>query len=314
LALIIFDKDGNQIKDEFRMNIVSVQPWITVTPLGTGGFVVTYSSTNDVVYYQVYSADGTSVFSETKAASATNPYYYKQRSPFVSSFNDSSFVITWEFDYTSGTMRNAISMNLFEMAAGDCTSLQVYSGRTPASQLFANITPIPTIMIKLEPENGTLIDSDGNQVDMVQIYQMNKIFYKSNAYKEDYFYYVINKGEEACRVDIVMCYPSCQTCSETGDSLRHNCDSCPTSEGYYPLSDSPSQCYMKTDILNGYEFDVNTNTFKHTSAGYYYNNYDPNATQTVYYEYNVGVGTILMILIPIIVFILAFIIIIIICK
>jgi hypothetical protein len=143
---------------------------------------------------------------------------------------------------------------------------------------------------------------------------MNKIFYKSNIYKNDSFYYIINKGEEACRVDIVMCYPSCQTCSETGDSLRHNCDSCPTSEGYYPLSDSPSQCYMKTDILNGYEFDVNTNTFKHTSAGYYYNNYDPNATQTVYYEYNVGVGTILMILIPIIVFILAFIIIIIICK
>jgi hypothetical protein len=313
LALIIFDKEGNRIKDEFRINTVVAKSWVTVAPLGTGGFVVTYSSTADVVCYQVFSADGTSVFSETKAASA-NPYYYKQRLPFVSSFNDSSFVITWEYDYTSGTMRKAISMNLFEVAAGDCVNLQVYSGRTPASELFANISPIPTIMIKQEPENGTLYDSDGNQIDTVQLYQMNKIFYKSNAYNDDSFYYIINKGEEACKVDIVMCYPSCQTCSETGDSLRHNCDSCPTSEGYYPLSDSPSQCYLKTDIINGYEFDANTNTFIHTSAGYYYNNYDPSATQTVYYEYNVGVGTILMILIPIIVFIFALIIIIIICK
>jgi hypothetical protein len=103
-------------------------------------------------------------------------------------------------------MRKAISMNLFEVAAGDCINLQVYSGRTPASHLFANISPIPTIMIKHEPENGTLVNSDGNQVDTVKLYQMNKIFYKSNAYNDDSFYYVINKGEEACRVDIVMCY------------------------------------------------------------------------------------------------------------
>jgi hypothetical protein len=96
LALVLFDKEGNRIKGEFRINTVIAQPWVTVAPLAAGGFVVTYSSIKDVVYYQVYSADGTSVFSETKAASATNPYYYKQMSPFVSSFNDSSFIITWE--------------------------------------------------------------------------------------------------------------------------------------------------------------------------------------------------------------------------
>jgi hypothetical protein len=312
LALVIFDKEGNRIKDQFRINTVNAQPWVTVAPLATGGFVVTYSSTNDVVYYQVYSADGTSVFPETKAASATNPYYYKQRSPFVSSFNDSSFIITWEFDYTSGIMRKAISMNLFEVASGDCVNLQVYSGRTPASQLFADISPIPTIMIKHEPENGTLVDSDGNQVDTVQLYQMNKIFYKSNIYKNDSFYYVINKGEETCRVDIVVCYSSCQTCSQTGDSLRHNCDSCPTSEGYYPLNDSPSQCYLKTDIPKGYEFDVNTNTFIRTNA--YYNYYDPEAPQTNEHEYNAGLSLLLIILIPIIVIIILALIIIIICK
>jgi hypothetical protein len=164
LALVLFDKEGNRIKGEFRINTVIAQPWVTVAPLAAGGFVVTYSSIKDVVYYQVYSADGTSVFPETKAASATNLYYYKQRSPFVTLFNDSSFIITWEYDYINGIMGKAISMNLFEVAAGDCINLQVYSGRTPASQLFANITPVPTIMIKHEPENGTLVDSDGNQV------------------------------------------------------------------------------------------------------------------------------------------------------
>jgi hypothetical protein len=108
--------------------------------------------------------------------------------------------------------------------------------------------------------------------------------------------------------------PSCQTCSQTGDSLRHNCDSCPTSEGYYPLSDSPSQCYLKTDILNGYEFDANTNTFIRTNAGNNYNYNDHDGPGPNEHKNNYWLNLLLMIFIPIIVFILALVIIIIICK
>jgi hypothetical protein len=49
------------------------------------------------------------------------------------------------------------------------------------------------------------------------------------------------------------CYSSCDYCSQNGNAQTNNCDACATS--YYPLEGNVSQCYLATDIINGYYFD-----------------------------------------------------------
>jgi hypothetical protein len=51
LVLKIYDKDGNLLTDEIRVTTIIVNPLISITPLTTGGFVITYTSVNHVVYY-----------------------------------------------------------------------------------------------------------------------------------------------------------------------------------------------------------------------------------------------------------------------
>jgi hypothetical protein len=91
-------------------------------------------------------------------------------------------------------MRYGISMNLFSVTESDCSNLEVYSGRILVSQIFAHISSNTPIYIKQAPNYGTLVDSEGKELDTVSSYPMNDIHYKTNAYKEDSFYYVINKG------------------------------------------------------------------------------------------------------------------------
>jgi hypothetical protein len=49
------------------------------------------------------------------------------------------------------------------------------------------------------------------------------------------------------------CYISCLSCSDSGDTVEHNCVICQNS--YYPLEDKNSLCHVKTDILSGYFFN-----------------------------------------------------------
>ena len=62
----------------------------------------------------------------------------------------------------------------------------------------------------------------------------------------------------------VPCYIRCLTCSITGDSSNHNCDSCDTNSDYFFLPDIESQCYTRTEAEAYGSFYVNiaTNRFE----------------------------------------------------
>jgi hypothetical protein len=213
----------------------------------------------------IYSAVGTTVFREMRVSKARNVYYYKQNTPFVSSFSDGRFALAWAYINTSDYMIKGISMNLFEASEGDCFNLQAYSGKTLSSQIFAELQTTSPIMIKQVPKFGTLVDSDGKEVNTLSLlYSPNDIYYKTNTYNNDSLYYVMTEGEKPCRVDIAMCYSSCESCSEVGDPVGHHCDSCLTSEGFYPLTDAPSQCFYKTDIINNDMYLIRTRRHLYT--------------------------------------------------
>jgi hypothetical protein len=266
LALQIYDKNGNpKLKEEVKINYVLPQPWVMIAPLSTDGFVVVYGVFFQV-FYKVYSSDGSVIYLEEEATKTNSD---KQIAPFVSSFNDGRFVIAWEFDYKSSVVKKVIGMNLFDIIRDGCTYLQVYSGRGARQILIDSKLPATSsIRIMWGIGFGELLTSDGNNINERAFYHLADIYYKTTVSENTSFQYIVYENEQApCKVDILACYPSCRTCSSVGDSLKHNCDSCLNAYGYYPLSDSPTQCYVKTDNVNGYEFDESSSVFKHI-AGY----------------------------------------------
>jgi hypothetical protein len=60
--------------------------------------------------------------------------------------------------------------------------------------------------------------------------------------------------------DILSCYPSCSECSNIGNRDNMNCLKCAIN--YYPLIDKPSQCYLASDTVEGYYYDMNSLVFK----------------------------------------------------
>jgi hypothetical protein len=308
VAVKIYDKDGNALINEFRVNTVIANSYVNITPLGTGAFVVTYTSAKNVAYYQVYSSDGTIVVRETMASVSANNYYYKQSKPVASPFSDNGFILAFEYFYSNDATSRGINTNLYEATAGDCFNLQIYSGWVAVGQVFDQISIESQLMIKQGPKYGTLINSQGIEIDTVSLFPMKAIYYKPQLHNDDFFYYVIDEGEKPCRVDITMCYSSCQTCSDIGSSLSHNCDSCATSEGYFPLNDFHSQCYLKTEHIENYEFDQNANTFQCVSDEYC------TKTTFIHDKSDTGQGTIIIIVIMVIIFVTALFAIIVICK
>jgi hypothetical protein len=114
LALQSYDKDGNSYDtQERKINKLPIKPWVTIANFPRGGFVIAYSSVDDEVLYQVHligPADGPLDFPEKKAASTLN---YKQTTPFVSTFDDYSFVLVWEFNSLNGTAKKGVGLNLY---------------------------------------------------------------------------------------------------------------------------------------------------------------------------------------------------------
>jgi hypothetical protein len=324
LALQSYDNDGNSYDaQERKINKLAVKPWVTIASFQSKGYVVAYSSVNDEVLYQVHlvgADDGPLDFPEKKAASTLD---YKQTTPFVSTFDDFRFVLAWEFNNLNGTNRKGIGLNSYNQTA-ECSRLQIYTGRMGLKQIFSvsQFPYITTIKVTKNPKYGNLYDPNGNKLDNTSFYPPSNIYYKPTL-NSDTFEYILNTGGEPCTVDIYACYLSCGTCSMEGNSDKHSCDSCLTEDDYYNLSDNISQCYKKTDIINGYEFNPDYLLFMHSSAGYYYNNYNttyPYPSTTNYapnyvYRGDISVGSIaIVIIIPLLVIALGIFIICMLCR
>jgi hypothetical protein len=58
----------------------------------------------------------------------------------------------------------------------------------------------------------------------------------------------------------LLCYNTCASCTATGDSQNHNCNTCRTN--YYVKEDMLTNCYLNTDIPKGYYLDLIAKLFK----------------------------------------------------
>jgi hypothetical protein len=109
----LYSGDGSRVAEEFRVNTytTSYQTGPSITSLADGGFVVTWTSggqdsSDDGVYGQVYSGDGSSVGSEFRVNTCTTGRQFTtslQDVASVTSLADGGFVVTWTSDGQDGS-------------------------------------------------------------------------------------------------------------------------------------------------------------------------------------------------------------------
>jgi hypothetical protein len=258
LAFRMFDKDGNPMFNEDRkINTVAADAYIVVDDLPTGGFVVAYNTLGGDVYLQAYAADGTSVYQET----VINVYINgTQEYPSLSTYPDGTFVVAWTSQSQTGFDKDIYSQ-LYGYVK-DCYDFKQYVSVGGLSQIMFTLAPSDTVSFVTLPTNGGLYDINNTQLTTNAFYPKTNIYYKLvSTNNSDLIYYVNNKGDLRCKIDIVFCYISCKTCSVTGTSQDNQCTTCLTSDNYYPLTDKPSQCFKMTDTVPGYKFDQVTSSF-----------------------------------------------------
>ena len=105
---------------------------------------------------------------------------------------------------------------------------------------------------------------------MNYVYRAEQLYYKAPSSSKDIFTYqgIDNESQppkkwtsEICTQTIIVCYESCNKCTEKGDKTTHNCDECDTMNGFYPAEFLDKNCYDTTKPSN-YYFDNSISIFK----------------------------------------------------
>ena len=128
-------------------------------------------------------------------------------------------------------------------------------------------------IISYSNNNDVEFKSGINNIAVNTIYDKNGLTYKYNPtsneqsfeeiiiYKtvvnSDYSDYIAYSNE--CKLKIINCYKSCETCDNIGTDNSHNCKVC--KNNYYFLDDSSSKmCYQETETPKNYYLDKTVST------------------------------------------------------
>jgi hypothetical protein len=248
----IYQLDGTGIGSNFTVNTSagSVTPG-TMQSLGSDGFVIVYKvvvSGYQTVFYQLYTVTGTKVGTERKVNTGALDYSNKT---LVASNPGVGFLVT----YSTGSLNYAM---MFYKDTSACVDFTIYitnnnlKPKIPFSTTDANYWIYPAVL----PTAGTLKTNAGTSLVVGTLYTEADVFYNFTTATADSFTYSTNSIDTAtkCKITLTPCYISCYACSAVGDSTNHNCDTCDTAKGYYPLEDKTSNCYLQTDTVPGYYF------------------------------------------------------------
>jgi hypothetical protein len=253
----IFDVNGNAIGNTITANTITAaqQHWDIIFTL-SGGFAIMwrsyYNNPTPNLIFQVFDNDGNKIGSERTVNTNTTLDIYGLNGIELMNGN---ILITW----TQGGSTKTVLAEVYYKNDGVCQNLQF---QISGGQLTINFSGIKysSIVLKTLPTNGQL--KDDNQVALVinTFIDKTKIYYVQTNSNGDSFTYATNMVDGICRVDIMVCFISCLTCSKAGDIINNNCIQC--AANYAMIKDSTTNnCYSKTVGLQGYYFDSNLNLF-----------------------------------------------------
>ena len=132
-------------------------------------------------------------------------------------------------------------------------------------------TPIKIVFPSFQLKGS--ITYEGNSVNTNTVYDVSKLVYTSEqSVTESIQYQVISYvfGNEInyststiCKIIIVVCHKSCETCETTGSDVFQKCTSCNNIGGYYLSENSDdTTCYNSNTIKENYYLDIDNKLYK----------------------------------------------------
>jgi hypothetical protein len=253
----IFDKDGNKLGQETMVNtntaINNSSPY-AIEHSKTGNLIFTWdvaSNQGDVIAQMYYKNDGVckdiqvSLYGQTSVtidfSAITYANIYLTALPTIGQLKD----------YT----QKALAINTFV----DKTKVfYVTTGQNPDSFTYATNTVDPSCTVTIAACYQTCLTCTqmGNATNnsclqcATNLYKMSdnpNNCYSSTDIPQNYYL-------DTSTNTYTKCYASCLTCAARGDINNSNCSTC--ANNYYNLEDNLRQCYLSTDTVNGYFFNL----------------------------------------------------------
>jgi hypothetical protein len=253
----IFDQSGTPVGSNFfnpnqvpeQINNPKVFPF-------AGGFGVTWDAiigSTRCILLQLFDSNANKVGTETVINTDTsgdmlNPHAIEQS-------KTGNLIFTW----TTPSNQGDVTAQFYYKIDGVCSDIVVrLSGQTSVTADFSAITN-DFIVLKTLPTQGQLVDTSQNALVTGTFIDKTNVVYVSTNQQTDTFTYALNTSDTACTVTINVCYQTCTTCTQYGDSTNHYCTQCATN--YFMLSDVPNNCYLASEVPQNYYFDSNTSTY-----------------------------------------------------
>ena len=164
----VFNADGSQVTNEFRVNshVSSYQYEPSVSGLGDGGFLVSWSSNNQDgsgygVYAQRYNASGARVGEEFQVNTYTSNNQFE---PWVSSLAGGGFVVSWTSYYQDGSNYGVYSQR-YDVDAMAISTVRLTGGA--GNEQLGFVDPQSEMLVDLGAGNDTL--TLGNGADNIRV-------------------------------------------------------------------------------------------------------------------------------------------------
>ncbi|CCQ75230.1 VCBS domain-containing protein [Magnetospira sp. QH-2] len=145
ISLQRFDADGNKVGTETQVNTTTAdtQGAPMITALGSGGYVVTWSSGEGIpnaIAGQMYGADGTPVGGEFAVNTVSGAYTYQGG---VTALADGGFLVTWSATETlEGLGDDAIHAQRFDVSGNKVGGEAVVNTTTEGAQSYPDVTAL----------------------------------------------------------------------------------------------------------------------------------------------------------------------------
>jgi hypothetical protein len=243
--MAVFDSNFNVVAPRVTVNDYNPATGCTILVHANGEYSVFFEeiegilSTKEIVYQQF------DIYNHKIGANVvlTTNYDQERISVSVAESTDYSLAACW-----SSPMTTFIYYNLFSATSTNCQyfsiNIKALTNLSLKSSFTTNITnqnldDVLFYFLSL-PSFGTLVTSSGSKISTNTAYKYGDINYNSPPTQANFniTYSIINSNTNAqsvCTMNIGVCYPTCETCSDIGNSTNHLCNTCLTG---YVLSSS----------------------------------------------------------------------------
>jgi hypothetical protein len=273
----IYDKNIIPTNDPFSVSIsTNIQYSCVVKALSFGGFAVVWNegvSNIAQVFLQVFDENG-NVVGSTQMVNTLSTY--DMLDPKLTEIkSDGRIIVTWY----GGAQVKAYNVwaQFFAMDSSSgsgtptgsgpsCIDLSIFLDKQQLKIKIIFPLTLSTVFIRSLPIMGKLVDNSNSLMLIGSSYTIDNLYYTYTAQNKDIFTYSLKIPGNSCSINMLICYQSCLTCSGEGSSTNHNCTQCNTN--YYPLFDNKNNCYLSTDLVNNYKFDLASQMFISSTTCY----------------------------------------------